>query len=134
MQKQSSRITDNHRKQKKSENSSQTFFCLHLPFFPLCLSPPRSLDLFVFILSCLHKPRYLFPSLNFPHFVSFSPLPESLSLSHQSAPVVLLSRRPGPVPRSAVSVVRRGRGCEQNTLSSPLHTGLRDETNTTTDR
>ena len=40
----------------------------------------------------------------------------------------------GPVPRSAVSVVRRGRGCEQNTLSSPLHTGLGDETNTTTDR
>lgn len=58
LQKQSSRITTNHRKPKKSENSSQTFFRLYLPFFPLCLSSPRSLDLF-FILSCLHKPWYL---------------------------------------------------------------------------
>lgn len=39
-----------------------------------------------------------------------------------------------PAPWSTVSVVRRCWVCEQNTLSSPLHTGLRDETNTTTDR
>lgn len=39
-----------------------------------------------------------------------------------------------PAPWSTVSVVRRSWVCVHNSLSSPLHTGLRDETNTTTDR
>ena len=55
------------------------------------------------------------------------------SFSISPAPLFCFSSA-RPAPRSTVSVVRRCWVCEQNTLSSPLHTGLRDETNTTTDR